>query len=134
MSTHTHAMQLVLQCPFPFPPQVQCPDASGLYMQGDFHDVTFGFVRARLLRCNNGTDVEGKPLPGICHTPTDIDRLVYEGVLYMFQEERDMSGQDSSEFLRIRQWRREFVSRVHISTDVFFTVKEAPQCLDALMS
>ena len=32
-------------------------------MQGDFHDVTFAFVRARLARCDNGTDVEGKPLP-----------------------------------------------------------------------
>lgn len=101
-----------------------CPDASGMYMQGDFHDVTFGFVRARLLRCNNGTDAEGKPVPGICHPPAEIDKLVYQGVLYMFQEEVDMSLRDDNEFMRIRQWRREFVTNVHISTDVFFTVKE----------
>jgi hypothetical protein len=45
------------------------------YLQGDFHDVTFAFVRARLMRCDNGTDMEGKPLPGMCHMPEEINRL-----------------------------------------------------------
>jgi len=117
-----------------------CPLASGAdaaYMQGDFHDVTFGFVRARLARCDNGTDAEGKPLPGMCMMPHEIDRLVYEGVLYMFEQETDMRVNDNAPFLRIRQWRREFVSAVHISTDVFFTVrqvtKEAQYIFDAYM-
>jgi len=104
-----------------------CPLAEGEdagYLQGDFHDVTFGFVRARLSRCDNGTDVEGKPLPGMCMMPAEIDRLVYEGVLYMFEQETDMRVDDNSPFLRIRQWRREFVSGVHLSTDVFFTVRK----------
>ena len=105
-----------------------CPLASGAaagYMQGDFHDVTFAFVRARLARCDNGTDAEGKPLPGMCVMPHEIDRLVYEGVLYMFEQETDMRVNDNAPFLRVRQWRREFVSGVHISTDVFFTVRQA---------
>ena len=117
-----------------------CPLASGDqagYMQGDFHDVTFGFVRARLTRCDNGTDVEGKPLPGFCMMPHEIDRLVYEGVLYMFEQETDMRVDDASPFLRIRQWRREFVTAVHITTDVYFTVrqviKEAQYIFDAYM-
>lgn len=117
-----------------------CPLASGEqagYMQGDFHDVTFGFVRARLARCDNGTDAEGKPLPGMCKMPHEIDKLVYEGVLYLFEQETDMRVDDASPFLRIRQWRREFVTGVHITTDVFFTVrqvvKEAQYIFDAYM-
>ena len=117
-----------------------CPLAAGGdagYMQGDFHDVTFAFVRARLARCDNGTDAEGKPLPGMCMMPHEIDRLVYEGVLYMFEQETDMRVNDNAPFLRIRQWRREFVSGVHISTDVFFTVRqvvrEAQYIFDAYM-
>ena len=104
-----------------------CPSASGAqagYLQGDFHDVDFGFVRARLMRCDNGTDVEGKPLPGMCMMPHEIDRMVYEGVLYMFEQENDMRVDDAAPFTRIRQWRREFMSGVHISTDVFFTVRQ----------
>jgi len=107
-----------------------CPLAEGAsagYLQGDFHDFTFAFVRARLARCDNGTDVEGKPLPGMCVMPEEIDRLVYEGVLYMFEQETDMRVDDSAPFLRIRQWRREFVTGVHISTDVFFTVRQVTQ-------
>jgi len=117
-----------------------CPLAEGDgagYLQGDFHDVTFAFVRARLARCDNGTDVEGKPLPGMCVMPSEIDRLVYQGVLYMFEQETDMRVDDSAPFLRIRQWRREFVTGVHISTDVFFTVRhvtqEAQYIFDAYM-
>jgi len=108
----------------------RCPAASGDvagYMQGDFHDVTFAFVRARLLRCDNGTDVEGKPLPGMCHMPEEINRLVYEGVLYMLEQETDMRVDTPDPFLRIRQWRREFISNVHISTDVFFTRRQVTQ-------
>ena len=52
--------------------------------------MTFAFVRARLIRCNNGTDIEGKPLPGMCMMPSEIDRLVYNGVLYLFEQEDDM--------------------------------------------
>jgi len=107
-----------------------CPLASGDlagYMQGDFHDVTFAFVRARLARCDNGTDAEGKPLPGMCMMPHEIDRLVYEGVLYLFEQETDMRVDDASPFLRIQQWRREFVTGVHIATDVFFTVRQVTQ-------
>ena len=66
-----------------------CPlaaDSEAAYMQGDFHDMTFAFVRARLARCDNGTDAEGKPLPGMCVMPHEIDRLVYEGGLYMFEQ------------------------------------------------
>ena len=36
----------------------------------------------------------------------------------------DRRVDDASPFLRIRQWRREFVTGVHISTDVFFTVRQ----------
>ena len=107
-----------------------CPLASGDaagYLQGDFHDVTFGFVRARLMRCDNGTDTEGKPLPGFCVQPHEIDKLVYEGVLYMFEQETDMRVDDASPFLRIRQWRREFVTSTHISADIFFTVRKVVQ-------
>ena len=42
----------------------------------------------------------------------------------MFEQETDMRVNDNAPFLRIRQWRREFVSGVHISTDVFFTVRQ----------
>ena len=35
-----------------------------------------------------------------------------------------MRVNDNAPFLRIRQWRREFVSNVHLSTDVFFTVRQ----------
>lgn len=114
-----------------------CPLASGEdagFMQGDFHDVTFGFVRARLTRCDNGTDAEGKPLPGFCMQPHEIDKLVYEGVLYMFEQETDMRVDDASPFLRIRQWRREFVSNVHITTDVFFTVRQVRDSYARLFS
>ena len=72
--------------------------------------MTFAFVRARLIRCNNGTDIEGKPLPGMCMMPSEIDRLVYNGVLYLFEQEEDMRVNDLVPFMRIRQWRREFVS------------------------
>lgn len=65
------------------------------------------------------------------------DRLVYEGVLYLFEQETDMRVNDNAPFLRIRQWRREFVSGVHISTDIFFTVRqvtrEAQFIFDAYM-
>jgi len=105
----------------------RCPRATSTYLQGDFHDVTFAFVRARLLRCDNGTDVEGKPLPGICHMPSAIDKLVYEGVLYMFEEEQDIKVSDNTQYMRVRQWRREFVTGQHISTDVFFTVMQVTQ-------
>ena len=57
--------------------EARCPRSSGMYLQGDFHDVTFAFVRARLLRCDNGTDVEGKPLPGMCFTPSVISKLMH---------------------------------------------------------
>ena len=81
-------------------------------MQGDFHDVTFAFVRARLARCDNGTDVEGKPLPGMCMTPEAIDATIYEGVLYLFEQEDDMRVDSDAPFMRIRQWRREFVTQL----------------------
>merc|ERR1711871_536866 len=55
---------------------------------------------------------------------TEIDRLVYEGGLYLFEQETDMRVDDPSPFLRIQQWRREFVTGVHISTDAFLTVRE----------
>ena len=58
----------------------------------------------------------------MCMMSTEIDRLVYEGVLYLFEQETDMRVDDPSPFLRIQQWRREFVTGVHISTDAFFTV------------
>jgi hypothetical protein len=108
----------------------RCPSASDTsetqkaYLQGDFHDVTFAFVRARLIRCNNGTDIEGKPLPGMCMMPSEIDRLVYNGVLYLFEQEEDMRVNDLVPFMRIRQWRREFVSGLHLSTDVYFTIRQ----------
>ena len=57
-------------------------------------------------------------------TPHEIDKMVYEGVLYMFEQETDMRVNDNAPFLRVRQWRREFVTGVHISTDVFFTVRQ----------
>jgi len=91
----------------------RCPRTGG-YMQGDFHDVTFSFVRARLARCDNGTDVEGKPLPGMCMTPAAIDATIYEGVLYLFEQEDDMRVDSDAPFMRIRQWRREFVTGVHL--------------------
>ena len=87
----------------------RCPRTGG-YMQGDFHDTTFSFVRARLARCDNGTDVEGKPLPGMCMTPAAIDATIYEGVLYLFEQEDDMRVDSDAPFMRIRQWRREFVT------------------------
>ena len=86
--------------------------------------MTFAFVRARLIRCNNGTDIEGKPLPGMCMMPSEIDRLVYNGVLYLFEQEEDMRVNDLVPFMRIRQWRREFVSGLHLSTDVYFTIRQ----------
>ena len=91
----------------------RCPRTGG-YMQGDFHDVTFSFVRARLARCDNGTDVEGKPLPGMCMTPAAIDATIYEGVLYLFEQEDDMRVDSDAPFMRIRQWRREFVTGAHL--------------------
>lgn len=63
----------------------------------------------------------------MCQMPAEIDRLVYEGVLYMFEQESDMRVDDYSPFLRIRQWRREFMSGSHISTDVFFTLRQITQ-------
>ena len=104
----------------------RCPRTGG-YMQGDFHDVTFAFVRARLARCDNGTDVEGKPLPGMCMTPEAIDATIYEGVLYLFEQEDDMRVDSDAPFMRIRQWRREFVTGTHISSDMFFTVRKVTQ-------
>jgi len=104
----------------------RCPRTTG-HLQGDFHDVTFAFVRAKLVRCDNGTDSEGKPLPGMCAMPHEIDRLVYEGVLYMFEQETDMRVNDNAPFLRIRQWRREFVTGTHISSDIYFTVRKVTQ-------
>ena len=104
----------------------RCPRTGG-YMQGDFHDVTFAFVRARLARCDNGTDVEGKPLPGMCMTPEAIDAKIYEGVLYLFEQEDDMRVDSDAPFMRIREWRREFVTGTHLSADVFFTVRKVTQ-------
>jgi hypothetical protein len=104
----------------------RCPRTGG-YVQGDFHDVTFAFVRARLARCDNGTDVEGKPLPGMCMTPEAIDATIYEGVLYLFEQEDDMRVDSDAPFMRIRQWRREFVTGTHISSDKFFTVRKVTQ-------
>jgi len=104
----------------------RCPRTGG-YMQGDYHDVTFSFVRARLARCDNGTDVEGKPLPGMCMTPAAIDETIYEGVLYLFEQEDDMRVDSDAPFMRIRQWRREFVTGTHISSDMFFTVRKVTQ-------
>merc|ERR1711988_856356 len=63
----------------------------------------------------------------MCVMPHEIDRLVNEGVLYLFEQETDMRVNDNSPFVRIRQWRREFVSGVHISMDVFFTVRQVTQ-------
>ena len=104
----------------------RCPRTGG-YMQGDFQDVTFSFVRARLARCNNGTDLEGKPLPGMCMTPEAIDAKIYEGVLYLFEQEDDMRVDSDAPFMRIREWRREFVTGTHLSADVFFTVRKVTQ-------
>ena len=53
-----------------------CPLAEGEaagYLQGDFHDVTFSFVRARLRRCDNGTDVEGSPSPTVHLLPCPVE-------------------------------------------------------------
>ena len=56
--------------------------------------------------------------------PSEIDRLVYNGVLYLFEQEEDMRVNDLVPFMRIRQWRREFVSGLHLSTDVYFTIRQ----------
>ena len=61
----------------------------------------------------------------MCHTPAKIDKMIYSGVLYLFEQEDDMRVHRSTTFTRIRQWRREFMSGVHISTDVFFTQRKA---------
>jgi len=84
-------------------------------------DEEFCFLRVRLLRCDNGTDDDGQPLPGMCMPAEQIDRAVWGGVLYIFEQETDIGPDDQHPFLRVQQWRREFVKGQHISADIFFT-------------
>ena len=37
---------------------------------------------------------------------------LYRGVLSLFEQETDMRVNDNAPFLRIRQWRREFVTQL----------------------
>ena len=43
----------------------------------------------------------------MCMTPEAIDAKIYEGVLYLFEQEDDMRVDSDAPFMRIREWRRE---------------------------
>ena len=99
--------------------RVRCPLEGKGVLQGDVQDEEFRFLRARLLRCDNGTDDEGRALPGMCMPAEEIDHAVWGGVLYLFEQETDIGPDEPFPFMRLQQWRREFVSGTHISADVF---------------
>ena len=69
--------------------EARCPAVPGEIL-GTFHDDTFDFMRVTLLRCHNGTDSDGRAVPGPCRTPEEIDALIWEGTvtLAVAQEHR----------------------------------------------
>lgn len=91
-------------------------------VQGDYYDKTFRFVRARIVRCNNGTDVEGKPIPGPCQRPEVIDDLIWAGTVNYYIEQVNLKSDSLSEQVKIVSFRREFMAGVHVAVDMFFTV------------
>ena len=103
-----------------FADDVRCPMTSG-YLQGSFADEQFAFVRAVVSRCSNGTDEEGQPLPGMCRPPDEIDRVMADSLLYLFEANSDMRADINELTLQTREWRREMRRAVHLAADMVFT-------------
>lgn len=104
----------------------RCPVNQAL-LQGDYYDEEFQFVRGRIVRCDNGTDVEGKPLPGVCMMPQAIDDLIFSGTFSLYVKQVDMKPTDLVEQTKILSFRREFIYGVHLAIDMFFTVMRLEQ-------
>ena len=60
---------------------------------------------------NSGASIAAATAPASA-TPAAIDATIYEGVLYLFEQEDDMRVDSTAPFMRIRQWRREFVTQL----------------------
>ena len=48
------------------------------------------------MRCHNGTDSDGKSVPGPCRTPAEIDALMWDGTITLMLEQNDLTPQACS--------------------------------------
>lgn len=101
----------------------RCPQETGL-LQGCQQDSIFVFMMARIIRCNNGTDVEGKALPGVCKTPAQIDQLIFDGTVEVIIGQRDLKSTHLEEFMKFETFRRELIKDVHLSLDIYLTLRD----------
>lgn len=58
----------------------RCPATLGTVL-GNYFDEVFHFVRVTLMRCHNGTNGDGRAIPGPCKRPDEIDALIWQGTV-----------------------------------------------------
>ena len=92
-------------------------------MLGTYYDDKFEFMRITLVRCHNGTNDDGRAIPGPCRPPAEIDELVWKGSLTLALAEEDLDITRTESYTQIRAIKSHFVSSVNATQDVMFTVR-----------
>ena len=75
------------------------------------------------MRCHNGTDADGKSVPGPCRTPAEIDALVWDGTITLMLEQKDLTPQASFPTKSLIRLKKQFRDYVHATYDLRFMVR-----------
>jgi hypothetical protein len=102
--------------------EARCPDLTGSVV-GNFFDSSFRFIHASIARCHNGTDAQGRPTPGPCRRPDQIDDLIYHGTVSVAIAQSDLDLASGEEYSQLLSLKRHFKRGVHATYDLFFTVR-----------
>ena len=102
--------------------EARCP-AGPSTMLGNFFDRRFEFLHIAVMRCHNGTDADGKSVPGPCRTPAEIDALVWDGTITLMLEQKDLTPQASFPTKSLIRLKKQFRDYVHATYDMRFMVR-----------
>jgi len=102
--------------------EVRCPGRHGEVL-GSFFDDRFQFVRVSVLRCHNGTDADGRAVPGPCRTPAEIDELMWQGTITLIIAQEDLDIASTQPQTQLLMFKKQFTANVHATYDVLFTVR-----------
>lgn len=100
----------------------RCPASPGRIL-GNFFDDEFRFLRISILRCHNGTTIDGRAALGPCRSPAEIDELMWTGTITLVIAQEDMDTANSEPFKRLVLHKKQFTQNVHTTYDVSFTVR-----------
>lgn len=103
--------------------EARCP-AQPSTMLGNFFDRHFEFLHVSIMRCHNGTDADGKAIPGPCRTPEEIDEMIWAGTVTLLFEQSDLTPQNSFPTKSLVKLKKQFRNHVHATYDLRFTARQ----------